>query len=199
MVNLKQIHNKLNKYFHVEGEVHITATGIVNVDGSIRLKKSCEQLPLQFGKVTNIFACARKDLTTLKGSPSHVYYFDCSHNKLTSLGSGPQYVDGHFECTGNRLTDLAGAPIHVAGSFGVGYNPLTSLNGLPEHVGGSVWVVPTPQLGILRLCAYDRVDVMGWNPKLAEIMTKYRGTGKPGAIKCATELIKAGFKDNARW
>jgi hypothetical protein len=31
------------------------------------------------------------------------------------------------------------------------------------------------------------------------IMNKYLGQGKPGAIKCAAELIKAGFKDNARW
>jgi hypothetical protein len=199
MVDPKHMHAKLNKYFHVEGDVHITPEGIVNVDGSIRLKKSCAELPVQFGEVTNLFICDRKGLTTLKGSPRNVHDFDCSHNNLTSLKGGPWHVDGDFNCSSNRLTHLTGAPIHVGRSLGVGFNPLISLTGIPEHVRGSVWVVPTPQLGILRLCTYDRVDVMGWNPELAAIIQKYEGQGKPGALKAAAELVRAGFKDNARW
>lgn len=32
-----------------------------------------------------------------------------------------------------------------------------------------------------------------------KIMNKYAGSGKKGALACAAELVKAGFKDNARW
>jgi hypothetical protein len=42
---------------------------------------------------------------------------------------------------------------------------------------------------------------LGWEcPQVVnEIMTKYEGQGKPGAIKAAAELIRAGYKENARW
>jgi hypothetical protein len=43
------------------------------------------------------------------------------------------------------------------------------------------------------------MNVMNAPTPIVEILNKYVGQGKSGAIKCAAELIKAGFKDNARW
>jgi hypothetical protein len=34
---------------------------------------------------------------------------------------------------------------------------------------------------------------------VSDIIHKYLGQGKAGALKAAAELIKAGYKDNARW
>jgi len=35
--------------------------------------------------------------------------------------------------------------------------------------------------------------------EVAVILNKHVGGGKAGALKCALELIKAGYKENARW
>jgi hypothetical protein len=138
-----------------------------------------KQLPVQFGEVGGHFICSGMGLKTLVGAPHRCEGdFDCTHNSLTNLMHAPSYVDRGFWCV---------------------HNPLTSLEGIPEHVGGSVWCMPSPQLPLLRLCMYAHVDFDGWGISLRNIMQKYVGTGKPGAIKCAAELVRAGYKENARW
>jgi hypothetical protein len=43
--------------------------------------------------------------------------FNCSHNKLTSLLSGPKTVNNMFNCTNNQLTNLDGCPLHLSSYF----------------------------------------------------------------------------------
>jgi hypothetical protein len=59
---------------------------------------------------------------------------------------------------------------------------------------------------ILRLLVYPEVHfvwgggvTLGRHDVVNEIMAKYAGQGKSGAIKAAAELIRAGYKENARW
>ena len=90
-----------------------------------------------------------------------------------------------------------------------GNNQLTSLEGLPETLKGVFFVSWNPKLPLLRSLVAKEIDLRGdlsfTNAKYGEmfqvrdILNKYAGEGKVGALKAAAELIRAGFKDNARW
>ena len=49
-------------------------------------------------------------------------FFDCSHNKLTSLRGCPEIVHGNFSCSDNNLTSLEGCPKEVKGNFWCDHN-----------------------------------------------------------------------------
>jgi hypothetical protein len=66
-------------------------------------------------------------------------------------------------------------------------------------VGVDFWLDYSPDLPLLRLLNYAQFSIQNAPTKLAQIMKKYRGQSKAGAIKCAAELIRAGYKENARW
>jgi hypothetical protein len=191
MVNVTDIETRLKKRFRITGTYKIDpVTGVVDVTGDVSLIRQVKQLGVTFGKVSGDFVCSRKMLETLVGSPKKV---------------GERYY-----CSGNLLTSLLGAPEHVGTDFYcVGNNQLTSLEGLPETLKGVFFVSWNPKLPLLRSLVAKEIDLRGdlsfTNAKYGEmfqvrdILNKYAGEGKPGALKAAAELIRAGFKDNARW
>ena len=85
----------------------INGDGSIDVNGDVWLyDKELTELPLTFNKVTGYFNCRHNKLTTLKGSPRWVGgIFACSRNQLTSLEFSPDYVGGDFYCKYNKLTD----------------------------------------------------------------------------------------------
>jgi hypothetical protein len=124
--------------------------------------------------------------------------FSCSKNRLTTLVGGPAWVGGAYFASNNQLTSLVGAPDHVGRSLQVNTNPLTSLEGMPVELKGQIWLDYTFDLPLLRLL--ETKDMMSYAPDpVRVILAKYAGQGKPGALKAAGELIKAGFKHNAKW
>ena len=182
MVDLNKINKLLQKHFIIHGDVHVDPqTGVVDVQGSVTLnpKKIVSQLPVQFGRVSGHFHCHKNQLITLHGAPSHVTY--------------------NFSCAVNKLQSLDGAPIYVGGDFTCIMNPLKSLNRAPEHVGRTWFLDYDPDLPLLS--TLNATEVLMWPVPEAviEILEKHKGTGKVGAIKAAAELIRAGYKDNARW
>ena len=97
----------------------------------------------------------------------------------------------------------------VTGHFGSYWRGLKNLKGLPSEAN-SITVTYYPGMAVLRcLAATKRVGLQATNTKypgygterylINVILMKYVGQGKPGAIKCAAELIRAGFKEAARW
>ena len=225
MVNTEVVNPLLKKYFTILGDVTIQPDHVVDIKGQIQLKKKVKQLPVQFDRVSGDFLCQNKSLTTLIGAPRHVGGdFICYENAFTTLQGAPDYVKGSFSCGANKLVSLEGAPAHVGGNFwgggeggplltslvgapsyvgGIfsfvnGLN-LTSLEGAPAHVGREFRCTWTPHLPLLRLVMYPQVHLHDCADKVNDIMDKYVGQGKPGAIKAAAELIRAGFKENARW
>jgi len=93
---------------------------------------------------------------------------------------------------------------HVAGSFHCTDNTLNTLEGSPDHVDEWFEVDYTPTMPLLRtLVAQKGVGLNGKNVplKLDSIINNpdYRGRGKAAALKVTGELIRAGFKENARW
>lgn len=166
-----------------------------------------------------------RQLTSLEGCPKYVGGgFWCNNNKLTTLEGGPKQVIGDYICIENELTSLLGAPERV-GSFSCSYNllksfvggpkkiisnffgynnPTESLNGLPTEIGYSLQVQysPTlPLLGILSIQHLKSVRLRSGGQsggQIEDIINKYLGSGRQGALRCAAELSKAGFKGNAR-
>jgi hypothetical protein len=170
------------------------------------------EIPVKFGLVQGHFMCAFKNLKSLKNAPHTVTgNFGCYGNLLTSLEGGPQDVGrtemggGTYACSNNNLINFMGAPQQFTGYF-VAVNEmnedLMSVDGLPPEAR-QVDITYHAHLPLLKLLNQKRVTVRyagsGQEHPVTAILEKYAGTGKPGAIKCAVEMIRAGYKDNARW
>lgn len=190
MVDIMHIRTKLDKYFHYWGNVAVDAEGIVHVQGDvIATDQIPEHMPVQFGQVTGDFKMA---------SPIQT--------QLTSLVGCPHTVMGSFRCVAPKLKTLEGAPKSVGKKCVIASDNLMSLDHLPEY-GDTLLLRYTPHLPLLRLVEHPRV-LWSYSPQYGgmeqgmtatHIIHKYTGQGKAGALKAAGELIRAGYKENARW
>ena len=224
MVDVDKIKRDLYKNFEVDGSVKIDpSTGVVDVDGGVYLRGRTKKLPVTFGTVDGDFRCSDSVLVSLAGAPRNVNggffcsnnrltqlynapesvtgSFYCDNNKLISLEGAPHSVGGDFYCQSNMLTDLKGAPNSVGGGFYCHGNNLISLEGAPSHVEDYFYCKYSPQLPLLSLLNYKYVGVISARDTqdVNKIINQYAGQGKPGAIRAAVALIRAGYKDNARW
>lgn len=111
---------------------------IVNINGSITFKSTCEKIPtnlFKFGIVTGTVNCSRTKFKTLEGMPKDVKgEFACDNcSKLTSLKGAPEKVGLEFSCTNcPLLTSLEGAPKEVDGFNCGSCFSLKNLKGAPE-------------------------------------------------------------------
>jgi hypothetical protein len=197
MVTRAAVNDLLISYFDVDDAYEIGDDLRVNTSGSVSVRARGDhvfpkdQLPIKFGHVAGDFDVVITGLTTLEGAPHTVGgTFMCGANKLTTLEHGPSKVGYMYVMGGNPLVSLAGFPTQVA----------------PEEVS-LMYVHNLPLLRLLScnhirmyppmhdatLESQQKVDL------IVDIMNKYTGQGKPGAIRAAAELIRAGFKENARW
>jgi hypothetical protein len=224
MVDHTDIKDKLRRFFKIQGNATISREGVVDVNGNVTLTSLWRKLPVKFNRVTGFFICTGSQLTTLAGCPTHVgdtfdcsgnqldsleyapvhvgKHFRCSDNQLTSLAHAPQAVQGYFSCAKNKLTNLMHAPTYVNDNFTCHGNPLVSLGGAPEHVGKTWWLTYESHLPLLRTLGGSEIQFMNItteSDQVAEILNKYTGQGKAGAIKAAVDLVRAGFKENAKW
>lgn len=126
---------------------------------------------------------------------------------LTSLQGAPRWVGKDFLVYDCKLTSLKGAPLRVGGVFDATGNPLENYDHVPEGCS-EVRLPYLPHAPMLKLLVYPKLHFEYMDPlnkwlqnvpPVNEIMNKYAGQGKVGALKCAAELIKAGYKENARW
>jgi len=116
-------------------------------------------------------------------------------------------VNGNFMCYDNLLSSLEHGPLVVGGHYHVESNNLHSLDGLANRIGGTLFFsMLFHDMPLLR-CLNAAKVVIANDPKfdgqeeLREILNnkQWIGRGKAGAIPCAAALIKAGFRDNAKW
>lgn len=167
------------QHFDLKPSVIEIEDGVVNVPkASVIRLGPMRQLPVRFGYVHGMFEIGGTGLKTLEG---------CPHT-----------VGGGFYCRMTDIVGLAGGPREVAGNYWVQENPgLVSLDGAPESCG-NLQLTYNPLLRVLPLLRYDDFYIQKAPDQLKEIMFKYKGQGNKGVLKCAAELIKAGFRDNAR-
>jgi hypothetical protein len=222
MIDVKQI-PKLIKYFYkTTRRVTIDPkTGMVSCTGDVELTAKTNSLVVKWHQVSGNFDCDINLLTSLEGAPQHVGGtfrcntnqldslkgapqhvggdFVCNENNLTTLEGAPQGVGGVFLCEKNRLTSLKGAPHTVGEDFWCRENDLSSLEGLPDRIAGNLFLDYSPTLPLLRLLLIKGVGDFRLNDvKLQKILAKYKGKGWSAMVPCARELIRAGYKGNAR-
>lgn len=189
MVDKQAVHDVMETWFRVKGSYKVNDDLSVDVEGDVHLNITPPHgiIPVKFGVVTGGFDVVSCGLTSLQNAPHTVNgFFMCSHNKLTNLVHGPKVV----------------SDIYV-----IGKNPLRSLEGFPDTASPtyvSMRYMPKLPVPMLRLLVCEEIDV--WSEpndkpgyQIQEILRPYAGKGKQGAIKCAVELVKAGFKEVARW
>lgn len=208
MVDIQQIEQLVKSHFEIRGDIIIDEhTGVVHVRGYVRLKKSCDQLPVQFGKVSGNFSCSNQNLRTLQGAPTWVGgSFFCGYNLLNDLAHAPGHVGVDFTCEGNLLKDLQHMPEFVGQAFWCYDNPLLSLEGFDSHVhvGGEFWCTYTSDLPLLRCLQAGGMITLSDHMVIApepvnKILEKYQPLGKKGMLNCALELKQAGYSRNAQW
>jgi hypothetical protein len=180
----QEVLHKLLTWFLPNGDVHIHDDLTVDVSGIVNAAKRPfpnGELPVKFGEVGGLYV----DNTGLK----------TWHNS-------PRVVYGHVWAHNNPLENLVGAPAEVHGFFGIPLTKIQDISNLPMHITGVALDYHThmPLLRALNAKTVDFPSTKDPAPeKVKEIMQRYAGEGKPGAIRAAGELIRAGFKENARW
>jgi hypothetical protein len=152
-----------------------------NLDVKLIRIPSMGRLPVKFERVGGAFIVNRMGLTSLEGSPKE--------------------IDAGFFAGDNNLENLLHAPIQVPGHFSITNNPLTSLEGWPEKGVNQCTLTYSDHLPLLRcLQTTDQIHVVNYPPpQINEILNRHKDSGKAGALKAAAELIRAGFRENARW
>ena len=113
-------------------------TGLLDVDGDVNLYNlELKTIPFNFGVVSGEFNIGFNELTSLKGSPTHVGdMFKCSNNKLTSLEFSPQPLLKEiklFDASFNQITSLKGVPQEVL-NLHVAQNNLKNLDYVPKNL-----------------------------------------------------------------
>jgi hypothetical protein len=207
MVDEDQIRKLLHTYFQCLGDVEVQADGSVNASGDVTLMYAPPDgvIPVQFGIVDGDFRAENKRLKSLRNVPDSCHSLRVSNNYIQSLEYCPVSLD-ILDVDKNLLTNFEHAPEQVDTIFAFG-NPLTSLMGLPQS-SYRIHMTYRENLPLLRLVDAEYVHLGSPGPGTARltpfepvnsIINKYVGQGKPGAIKCAAELIKAGYQENARW
>lgn len=196
----EEIRALLKDSFEIKGDIKVSPAGLVDVKGD------CEsitmfmtgKLPVQFGTVTGSFTVFAASLNNLDGCP--------------------RMVGGDFDCRYNELTDFTGAPSVVSGGFHAkSKDKLASLKGLPSKIATNntktaVSLSWHNDLGLMKLLTTDigykkastPLELTGAPNDVTNIIDKYinliiKGAGRNhAAISCSIELIRAGYKANAK-
>lgn len=202
----KTISTVLEQYFIIDGDFSVDIEGLISVNGSVIPSggKKLDKLPVNFETVNGRFACDNMGLTTLEGCPKYIKgNFNCRDNKLESFYGGPEEVERSFVCANNEipLKNLIGSPKRV--QHFILQTPIESLEGLPEIIRGKIEILNNETLPLLRLLFVKElkmiriIDLIN-HDELEDILNKYIGQGRAGAIQCAAELTRAGYKGNAK-
>lgn len=208
MVDINTIERLLLKYFDVSDASNYTINqdGSVDVEGNIRFKRphpSMRQLPVTFNVVSGTFWANECHLTTLKGMPNVCQELRVYGNPITSLLHAPAQVV-NLDIGKTQIKNFLHAPDIVTNIQAL-HCDLNSLEGLPECAIFLTW---RPALPLLRLVQAKKfhVGTPGWGyaglqpfEPVNGILQKYKSQGKPGALKAAAELIRAGHAGNAKW
>jgi len=224
MVDRDQIAQTLQQACHIDGDYEIQSNGLVNVKGNITLDAknvTYPHLPVHFGivdghfwapdvglrswqgfprEVTGMLMLNFNQIHSWQGAPARVHSLGMAHNPVLTLEGMPEVLYT-LDVSNCGLTNLKGISGPLAGWLGARDNPLRSLDGF-DGAEISFTFDYAPQLPLLKaLLTKKQIEVMGDQraEKVTQILNRYAGSGKKGALACAAELIKTGFKENARW
>jgi hypothetical protein len=202
-----------------QGRVHVDFADVM-----VYRKSATGKLPVRFGvvggdflvedmgldslegapiKVMGRFNCSKNLLTSLQHAPASCVDLDCSHNQLTDFTHAPK-VANTITCNNNQLKDLHDCP--ASSDVFAAYNPFENFRNTPTNIElvTITWHADLPLLGLLTVHHVEifDADTGEYREDLSKILNAHVSKGasnKAAMLKCAGELIKAGYKDNARW
>jgi len=205
MVNRATVTDLLYSYFHVEGPVEIQDNGMIHGPNATILDRTSQfpngMLPVQFGQVHK-FHMSGTNLRSMQGFPTSCNILIISHNELDSWAHCPQTYE--IRATGNKFRDLNQIPAQVR-ELRVARCPLENIRDVPDldflyvSFDLKLGMLPALKCKKVNLMAPEHVEPPLLRDQLQRILDKYAGQGRKGALTCAAELIRAGFKENARW
>lgn len=159
-------------------------------------------------KIQGPISLYNNQITSLKGVQSTYTTFDITENPmLTTLEGGPTLIKYNFNIYKCNVKSLIGGPVRVENNYDCRENPLISLEGLPKFIGGKLYITYDRELPLLRIMLVNGLQSVKLWPEhpprsyiveVETIINKYLGKGRQGALQCAAELTKAGYKGNAR-
>lgn len=211
----------IQRFYEFEDQPEITrfdpVTNEVNIyaAGTMELIEAQQLLPFTLHTVsTRILICKNFALKKLVNMPKFTPgSINCANNKLNSFENMPVGIDELF-LTNNKFTSLEGLPTTITW-LDCADNPLQSLKGL-EHCKKlkmlrMTYSVNLPLLRILSMTDNQSVilfysnfvdDDSAEQQRVEDILMHHLRTYsniKERIYKCQYELIKAGFKGNAKW
>lgn len=165
---------------------------------------------------SKMLICNQNKLKNLKGAPSSIGTFRCEENPLESIEGMPNIVAMWVKIKHNGLTSIKGIKPSSARGYDFAGNIFTSLEGF-ENLNARDYIVVTwhPNLPLLRSVNFqaanfgfqssDRQDPQ--LDQIQDITNKYAGKGLSISnierhkliLEFQYELIKSGFKGNAKW
>ena len=159
----------------------------VHVYGDVKLASGPREIPVQIDMVHGDFWC-ESDITSLHNSPTVVtgMYNIRKVTQLANMVGGPRAVD-YFSIMEGEIASLEGLPQRINGEGGLS---------LPY----------VPNLGILRVLLVQNLQDFSMHEgatgeideTLGNIMARYLRKGWAAMVPCARELIRAGFRENAK-
>jgi hypothetical protein len=193
----------------------------INDDNSVEILTSCHLshscISLPYANITvckGDFIMANQGVRSLKYTPKKILgEFSCGHNDFISLTDGPVSVSGNYACEhNNKLESLEGLATEIGGDLDfngckklkVMWNSFDSIK-----VGGNIYIPYHINLPLLRLLAptyaNSKIQVLLFDiadlEEIHDILAKYFNVEnwKKAVVDCQYELIKSGYKGNAKW
>jgi hypothetical protein len=186
----------------IEPEINSDLSVVVSGNATM-IRPAGGRIPVKFNLVDGKFFAVNMGLTSLENAPDICGSLILPDNRLDSLDGCPPYIK-ILNVEGNQLTNFLHGPETVDTIYAKN-NPFEDFSGLPnvdEDSEYAIEVTYSENLPLLRLTNASKITVYHKN-KIFEpvntILNNYAGQGQRGAMACAAELAKAGFKRNARW
>lgn len=176
MVDHQVISQLLQEYFVIKGKVIINdqaEVSVINVPGVSPPVSVLLKKTLDMGVLPVIFDRVEGD-------------FVAAERNVKTLKGFPRFIKGNlFTNLNNHLRQLYDCQI--------------------DHVGGTWSHTYRESQGILRMLVAQAIyldtdtGAIHKAQQVKHILNAHAGQGKKGALACAVELVKAGYKDNAKW
>jgi hypothetical protein len=208
---IQKIHNAMSS-FKFTGEYELTEDLEIDVNGSCQLVEGMTKIPYKFNIVSGIFKCSNNVLATLKNCPNSVGSFECKGLNITSLEGGPKTCYGDYNCSLNgNLNSLDGIAEYIGGKFDVSGTNLELYwdTEFDSDIQGTIVIPYHKNLPLLRIITVEYTkskikvapDMSDYCRNCFAIVLKYinQPNQKKAIYDCQYELIKAGFKGNAKW
>lgn len=106
--------------------------------------------------------------------------FDASRNNVKTLKNFPKVITGNLYTEGNRN-------LRQFYDFDI------------QHIDG-IWYTDYRQSQhLLKMLVAPKIQLTDAPRAVNDILNTHAGKGRVGALKAAVELVKAGYKENAKW